>query len=750
MRRLAIAVLAVAGFLSDATLVSAQVLYGAASGSNSPLYIVNPATGATTSVGNIGLGVTGLAEHPTTGVLYGVTALGGSDTNRRLISIDKATGAGSVIGSLGRTVADITFRADGTLFGWTETGDDLVTINLTTGAATVVGNAGISTAGSGLAFDKNGTLYFVRTGTELRTINPATGVSTLLGSLTGSPTGRVNSLTFHPDTNVAYAVVGGADSGTGARSLITLNTATFARTLIGSLPSRFDALAFGGATSGGRPAPTLSEIIPATGSTAGGTSVTLRGSDFSSDLGLTVTLDGILATNIVVVDSSTVTATTPAHAAGAVNVTVRHTDGKGSTLTGGFTYGTPPGAVATLTVQRAGTGNGRVVSAPAGISCGADCSEIYATTTQVTLTAVPGPDATFAGWTGDIDCADGIVLIAANQSCTARFERLSDRQALDIDGDGRGDFVGYAPAAAIGGGGALTIVQTNSGVLRGADFNGDRRSDLFSYDPATGSWSIDLGAGPAVAGTTAARQSPIVVDITGDGLADVAYYDATTGQLVPCVAVSGGLDCRAASAAPVNAAVQPLDLNGDGRGDVLTYRWSTGDIGFLLGSAAGTFQDAGQGLNVGAGRDVLVLDINGDGRSDLVVSDPGSGVTTAYVNTGGGFSAVAGGTVAGYSLFVANLDGDANADLIGYDNATGQTLQALNAGNGFTVVTSQLPAGRRVSLTDVNGDRRTDLLLYDAATGAVTIATSQANGSFTLQQTTGPTGLSVLTQQGAP
>ena len=49
-----------------------------------------------------------------------------------------------------------------------------------------------------------------------------------------------------------------------------------------------------------------------------------------------------------------------------------------------------------LTVTRAGAGTGTVTSAPAGISCGADCTESYAQNTAVTLTA--NKDAATSPW----------------------------------------------------------------------------------------------------------------------------------------------------------------------------------------------------------------------------------------------------------------------------------------------------------------------------------------------------------------
>jgi Calx-beta domain/Divergent InlB B-repeat domain len=53
-----------------------------------------------------------------------------------------------------------------------------------------------------------------------------------------------------------------------------------------------------------------------------------------------------------------------------------------------------------LTVTTAGSGSGKVTSAPPGIDCGADCTEDYAEGTVVTLTAAPDPGSTFESWSG--------------------------------------------------------------------------------------------------------------------------------------------------------------------------------------------------------------------------------------------------------------------------------------------------------------------------------------------------------------
>lgn len=95
---------------------------------------------------------------------------------------------------------------------------------------------------------------------------------------------------------------------------------------------------------------TLTSISPATGTAAGGTSVTLTGTNLSG--ATAVTFDGIAATSVAVVDGTTVTATTPAHAAGGVDVVISTPAGS-ATLDDGFTYA----ATVTLTAVTAASGS---------------------------------------------------------------------------------------------------------------------------------------------------------------------------------------------------------------------------------------------------------------------------------------------------------------------------------------------------------------------------------------------------------
>ena len=89
------------------------------------------------------------------------------------------------------------------------------------------------------------------------------------------------------------------------------------------------------------PAPTVTAIGPTSGTTAGGTAVSITGTGFLT--GATVSLGGTAATGVTVVSGTSITATTAAHAAGAVNVVVTNTDAQSGTLTNGYTYTTSTG-----------------------------------------------------------------------------------------------------------------------------------------------------------------------------------------------------------------------------------------------------------------------------------------------------------------------------------------------------------------------------------------------------------------------
>src|SRR5208282_1987703 len=104
--------------------------------------------------------------------------------------------------------------------------------------------------------------------------------------------------------------------------------------------------------------PTVSSVAPSSGSTGGGTAVTITGTNFVA--GATVTFGSAAATNVVVVNSTSITATTPAGSAGAVTVTVT-VNGQSGSLTNGFTYVVPP-TVSSVSPSSGTTAGGTAVT----------------------------------------------------------------------------------------------------------------------------------------------------------------------------------------------------------------------------------------------------------------------------------------------------------------------------------------------------------------------------------------------------
>ncbi len=175
----------------------------------------------------------------------------------------------------------------------------------------------------------------------------ASGSSTAANSGAATTT-SANELIFGAD--MVATTTGAAGSGFTSRIITspdgdiaedkvvtTAGSNSATATLNGSGPWVMQMVTFS-AVSG--PVPTVSSVSPNSGSTAGGTAVTITGTNFVT--GATVTFGASAATNVAVVNSTTITATTPVGSAGAVTVTVTNPGGQSGSLASAFTYIAPP------------------------------------------------------------------------------------------------------------------------------------------------------------------------------------------------------------------------------------------------------------------------------------------------------------------------------------------------------------------------------------------------------------------------
>jgi hypothetical protein len=257
-------VLAVMAMLPLASRAHASTMYAStAAGAAGELYILNQATGAViqdvgplNDVTGQNYSVTGLAFHPTTGVLYGSTGNSGpAGTQARLLTINPATALVTVVGSFNAgptnsmgvpaTMGDISFDAAGNLYGVaTIGGPNLYSINSATAQATLAGpnGASTSTSGGGLAISAGGVFYGTPTSSRFGTYNSGTGVYTNIANPNKpAGTGAYTALAF--DGATLY----GLNTGPGSpppTHIVTIDPATGAVTDIGAALNSLDAIAF--------------------------------------------------------------------------------------------------------------------------------------------------------------------------------------------------------------------------------------------------------------------------------------------------------------------------------------------------------------------------------------------------------------------------------------------------------------------------------------------------------------------------
>jgi hypothetical protein len=182
-----------------------------------------------------------------------------------------------------------------------------------------------------------------------------TGISPLVGSTAGGTSVTITGTSFTGETSVTF-------DGIAATTINVVNSTTItcitpARTTAGDVgiivttdgrsSSAFSSFTY-------ITPPNITGISPSSGSTLGGTNVTITGTNFTG--ATSVTFDGLAATSINVVNSTTITCITPAHITGVVGIIVTTGGGPSTIFASSFTYNTPPNitGISPLTGSTAG------------------------------------------------------------------------------------------------------------------------------------------------------------------------------------------------------------------------------------------------------------------------------------------------------------------------------------------------------------------------------------------------------------
>jgi hypothetical protein len=383
-----------------------------------------------------------------------------------------------------------------------------------------------------------------------------TSLTPTTGPTTGGQVVTLTGANFGPDTQVAFGIPG--QSAVGTDPVVTSETSMTVVTPASPLTANQGAgvvdvtITDQGGTNTKDNAYTyvlapiaVTSVVPDAGSTATATAVTITGTGFANpnenSTPDTVSFGGVAATNVVLVNGTTITADSPApHAAGTVDVQVTNPslnenpaslDTSFAVQADQFTYEVPPtistsanglnpneGPVAgSTTVTITGTGFVAAPGSPVTVAFGANAATDVTVVSATELTAV-SPASTL---TGDGSGAVGVVVTdAGGSSNSVNFTYVAAPTITSVS-----PIAG--PAA---GGNTVTINGTNLGGTTEVAF-GTSNVPAASITNVSAT-QVKVVAPAGVAGTTVA-----VSDTTVGGTGTLA--NAYTYEAPPSVGVNG-------------------------------------------------------------------------------------------------------------------------------------------------------------------------------------------------------------------
>jgi uncharacterized delta-60 repeat protein len=273
------------------------------------------------------------------------------------------------------------------------------------------------------------------------------------------------------------------------------------------------------------------------------------------------------------------------------------------------------------------------------------------------------------------------------------FEGVSN---LKVEADGKIFAAGLATFSGVSNY-ELTLARYLINGSREADFDGDKKSDISVFRPATGVWYLQQST-DGFAGVTFGQNGDMITsaDYDGDGKTDVAVYRAGIWYLQRSSLGFAGITFGAADDIPI-----PADYDGDGKADIALFRPSNGTW-YLLQSTAGFV-----GIAFGqVGDKPVAADYDGDGKTDVAVFRAG----IWYIQRSQlGFTGIAFGESTDKPV-VGDYDGDGKADVAVFRPSNG-VWYLLRSQLGFTGI--QFGLGTDVPVpADYDGDGRTDVAVF--------------------------------------
>lgn len=266
-----------------------------------------------------------------------------------------------------------------------------------------------------------------------------------------------------------------------------------------------------------------------------------------------------------------------------------------------------------------------------------------------------------------------------------------------------------------------------------SDFSGDGTADIGWFNPTTGDidlWTIQNGqfAGSIDVGTHPAGWSPAVAgNFDASGGSDIAWYNPSSHD-IDIWKLAGGHWAGSVDLGSHPAGWNPSgagDFNHDGTQDILWYNPISGDAEIWLLSNAHWAGSVDIGTHPAGWRPAGAGDFDGDGTSDVAWYNPTTNDVEIWKIANGHWAGSfdVGSHPAGWTLAgVGDFNGDGISDILWHNPASGDVDVWRIVGNhwdGSMDIGAHPTGSNIVGLNDLNHDGRADVVWQDTATGAI-------------------------------
>ncbi len=256
-----------------------------------------------------------------------------------------------------------------------------------------------------------------------------------------------------------------------------------------------------------------------------------------------------------------------------------------------------------------------------------------------------------------------------------------------------------------------------------ADFDGDQKTDISVFRPATGQWFVAGTLGPSYNIYEFGTAEDILApgDYDGDGKTDLVVFRPSNSTWY--LRTKGSFNVR--QYGEPGDIPAPADYNGDRRTDIAVFRPSTGTWYIAFSDSLNSFVQIPFGQ---IGDRPAAADYDGDGKADVAVWRPSNG--TWYIQGSAGSYFVATWGEAGDIPAQADYDGDGKADL-GVFRPSAGAWYLQRTTEGF--LTQQFGAdGDQPATGDYDGDGRYDIAVFRPSNN--TWYTSQSQAGYIVRE----------------